>query len=200
MQMNTEKYSNPVALTVQALGGQSRFSKLLASRGVIVHRQTVFNWCVQGKIPHQYGKILAVIVKTYPHIREIAGDVLACIRPEGSLNGTVVAPNVALEEFVKNNGGITAMLDRVNAIIREQNKIEEHDFILACRRAALAREAPPIDTRTKKWTYVMIHNWLKRGRVSDNFQRMFSQIFDCPIETMEMQKNVITENDILGET
>lgn len=188
---NNSRYTNPVAQATQDFGGQHRFALLMQSFGIQVHRQTVFNWVKAGSIPHQYDRAIRLVVKTHGRMLRDPQGLIQAIRSQQSLRGQVEAPNEPLEAFVKSQGGIAAMVKKVNELIKEQN---------------ISRDADGLPLYPK-WTYVMIHNWLKRGRVSGAFQTRMVAIFDCPRAIMEMRPNaaealtapVPSASDILGE-
>lgn len=171
---------NPVRQATLDFGGQHRFALLLQLFGIQVHRQTVYNWATSGFIPNQYRRGIELIIKKYGKTMTNPKGLLDCVRKDGGFRGAAEFPNEPLEQWFIDQGGISKFVKMVNEKIKKQND-------------ALPNE----DSKVPKFTYVMIHNWLKRGRVSENFQSMMHILFDCPKEIMDNRKKP-TAQDILG--
>lgn len=154
-------------MAVDDIGGLARFAKMMSMYGLPIHRQTVHGWARSGSIPAHYMIPLRKAVTQYSHVfRDIAG-LMGSIRKEGGPRGTLIFPNAPLEAWFKERGGIAAFVRTTN------NKIRHHNATVENER-----------DKQKLWSYIMVHNWLKRGRISDGYRSVMKHNFDCPAEIM----------------
>lgn len=163
--MRIGNYRNAVEQGIAELGGQSNFAQLLNRHGANVHRQSVYNWTTLGHIPSKYKMHVIKAIDDCSQIMTDPLGFLASIKEAGMINGNSTFPNEPLASWIEANGGVSSFIKRANIDILSKNRVLGKNSV-------------------KKWTYVMIHNWLKRGRISDNFRDVMEQAFGCPREIM----------------
>lgn len=209
MKMNKDRKTNPVKEAAMDFGGQTKMSKLLIMHGIHVHKQTVSQWCLKGSVPYKYKRGLEVLIHNYKRVIRDPVGLLGCVRDPQASNSEMLAPNKELEVWFETQGGISEFVKRINSMIELKNEsdkkqIEEQNLKQAqgLKRGFKDDAYNPLEFKPHpKWRYVQIHNWIKRGRVSDNYRSMMEIQFDCPRAIMgpESKRDVPTTENFIPQ-
>lgn len=168
--MTKNRTTNPVKEAARDFGGQTKLARLFSMHGIEVHKQTVSQWCSKGEIPSRYERAIRVLVSNYKQMLRDPSGLIESVKSPDARRDALSSPNLALQKWFDDRGGVGAFLSDVNHAIKQEN----------VEREKRAKQTGTDFNPLKKWTYVMVYNWIKRGKVSENFRSTMVDVFGCP--------------------